>query len=225
MPRPACRGRARAYDTSVWKALLLWLFVRAREVLYDARHRVETRGVITVADLGLTGESVQYEGIVPRTVRAIVAALGPVDGFTFVDLGSGMGRAVLVASEFPFRRIVGVEISPRLHEIASRNVRRYRGRRQCRNIELKRMDAVDYEPEAEDTVFFFNFPFRERLMTQVVATLERSLRAHPRRAFLAFVNPETAHVVERSPAFAPFVTTKYFRIWQGTSAPVAAAAP
>ena len=127
-----------------------------------------------------------------------------------------MGRAVLVASEFPFRRIFCVEIAPELHAIAARNLRRYRGRRRCRDIHLVQLDALSYEPAGEDTVFFFNFPFREAFMTKVIGNLERSLTVHPRRAFLVFVNPETAHVVDRSPAFEPFITDKYFRIWRST---------
>ncbi len=190
------------------------LIVKTRDILYDVRHRVRTRGVVPVAELGLTRDSIQYEGIAPKTLRKTLAALGPVDGYTFVDLGSGMGRAVLVASEFPFRRIVGVEIAPELHAIACRNVRRYRGRQQCRDIHLVQLDALRYEPAREETVFFFNFPFREAFMTRVVGNIERSLETHPRRAFLVFVNPETAHVVDRSPAFAPFITDKYFRIWR-----------
>jgi tRNA G46 methylase TrmB len=38
--------------------------------------------------------------------------------FAFIDMGSGKGRALLVASEFPFARIVGVEISRELSGIA-----------------------------------------------------------------------------------------------------------
>src|SRR5688572_18625524 len=172
------------------------LIVTTRDIVYDARHRVRTRGVVPVTELRLTHDSIQYEGIAPKTLRKALASLAPLDGYTFVDLGSGMGRAVLVASEFPFRRIVGVEIAPELHAIASRNVRRYRGRQQCRDIHLLQLDALRYEPANEETVFFFNFPFREALMTRVIANIERSLLAHPRRAFLVFVNPETAHVID-----------------------------
>jgi|KBSSwiStaDraftv2_1062776.scaffolds.fasta_scaffold17739_9 SAM-dependent methyltransferase len=194
------------------------LIVKTRDLVYDLRHRVRTRGVVPVAQLGLTRDSIQYEGIAPKTLRKALASLGPLDGYTFVDLGSGMGRAVLVASEFPFRRIVGVEIAPELHAIAGRNVRRYRGRQQCRDVQLVQLDALRYDPPSEATVFFFNFPFREAFMTTVVGNIERSLGRHPRRAFLVFVNPETAHVVDRSPAFEPFITDKYFRIWRNTSA-------
>ena len=116
--------------------------VKARSIGYDLRHGVRTRGIVPVSRLGLTDESIQYEGIAPRTLRVTIDALGPVEGFTFIDLGSGMGRAVLVASEFPFRRVVGVEISAELHAIASDNARRYRGRQRCRDVELVHMDAL-----------------------------------------------------------------------------------
>lgn len=46
--------------------------------------------------------------------------------FTFVDLGSGKGRALLMASDYPFRRIVGVELLPALHQIAELNLAQYR---------------------------------------------------------------------------------------------------
>ena len=47
--------------------------------------------------------------------------------------------------------------------IAGCNVRRYRGRQQCRDVQLVQLDALSYEPASEETVFFFNFPFREAL--------------------------------------------------------------
>src|SRR5712691_7133679 len=35
--------------------------------------------------------------------------------FTFIDLGSGKGRVLLLASDYPFRQIVGVELLPALN--------------------------------------------------------------------------------------------------------------
>ena len=45
------------------------LIVKTRDILYDLRHRVRTRGVVPVAELGLTRDSIQYEGIAPKTLR------------------------------------------------------------------------------------------------------------------------------------------------------------
>ena len=65
--------------------------------------------------------------------------------FAFVDMGSGKGRALLVASELPFAKIVGVELSQELHQIAEENVRRYRPESQlCTAFFLHCMNAVEY---------------------------------------------------------------------------------
>src|SRR5947208_15284999 len=38
--------------------------------------------------------------------------------FTFIDLGSGKGRTLLMASDYPFRRILGVELLAGLDQLA-----------------------------------------------------------------------------------------------------------
>jgi hypothetical protein len=66
----------------------------------------------------------QYQPTDPSLFREIVSGLRiEYSEFTFIDLGSGKGRALLLASEFPFRRIVGIELLPELHTIAKQNVR------------------------------------------------------------------------------------------------------
>jgi len=35
--------------------------------------------------------------------------------FTFIDLGAGKGRALLMASDYLFQKIIGVEFMPELH--------------------------------------------------------------------------------------------------------------
>jgi predicted RNA methylase len=41
---------------------------------------------------------------------------------TFVDIGSGKGRALIIAAEYAFKRIIGVEYSPSLATICRRNL-------------------------------------------------------------------------------------------------------
>jgi hypothetical protein len=68
----------------VRKALEL-LITKTRDIFYDIRHRVRTRDVVRVAELGLTRDSIQYEEIVPKTLRKAMVSLAPVDGYTFVE--------------------------------------------------------------------------------------------------------------------------------------------
>ena len=69
--------------------------------------------------------------------------VGPDD--VLIDFGSGMGRVVVLAAKrYPFRRIIGVEISQQMHEIARRNVERNRRHMRCTEIELVNADVIDY---------------------------------------------------------------------------------
>lgn len=91
---------------------------------------------------------------------------------TFVDLGSGKGKALLLAAEHGFKRIVGVEFSPSLHATAQRNIRKYlaRTRRDCK-IESVCMDAADYlMPAGTLVVYFFN-PFQREVVQTVLSQL------------------------------------------------------
>ena len=65
-----------------------------------------------------------YQPVRPNAFNEIVRQLGiEYQHFTFVDFGSGLGRAVLLASEFPFKKVIGVELSPQLTRIAFANVK------------------------------------------------------------------------------------------------------
>jgi len=110
--------------------------------------------------------------------------------YTFIDLGSGKGRTLLMASDYPFRRIVGVELLPSLHEIALQNLREYKSESQrCFALEAICCDAAAFPfPEDPLVIYLFN-PFPESGMRQVVANLEQSLRARPRPVYMLYHNP------------------------------------
>jgi hypothetical protein len=111
--------------------------------------------------------------------------------FVFIDLGSGKGRVLMMASGYPFRRIVGVECLPGLHRIAQENIARYSSeKQQCRQIELLCQDARDFEFPAEPTVLYLFNPFSEPVFAQMLGSLKKSLEANPRPFFIAYRYPE-----------------------------------
>ena len=77
----------------------------------------------------------------------------------FLDYGSGMGRVLVVAGTFPFRRVIGVELSPQLAQIASENVKLARKKMKCCDIQVVVADAAAYEVPADVTFIFFYNPF------------------------------------------------------------------
>ena len=104
----------------------------------------------------------QYQPSEPALFHQILRSLPiALDGFTFIDLGSGKGRTLLMASDYPFRRIVGVEVLAELNEIAQQNIARYSGDQQkCFALESHAGDARDFVFPHEPTVLYLFNPFR-----------------------------------------------------------------
>ncbi|HVA64202.1 MAG TPA: hypothetical protein VNF74_10795 [Terriglobales bacterium] len=139
-------------------------------------------------------------------------------GFTFLDFGSGQGRALLLASDYPFARIVGVEHGLELHQSAERNLARYRSRRQrCPAIESLWADATTWELPLEPTVFYFCEPFQEPLLRRMAERVRASLGAHPRAGYVLYVG-SLAAVWEASGAFATLAAGCESRVyrWRGS---------
>ncbi len=116
---------------------------RYGDIDYDFEHSVDTTWATVSLRTRLREllSGGQYQPSEPVLFHEILNSMPvAVDGFTFVDLGSGKGRTLLMASEYPFRRIIGVEILVELNKIAQQNIVRYRSERQkCFAIEVTRL--------------------------------------------------------------------------------------
>ncbi len=119
--------------------------------------------------------------------------------FVFIDLGSGKGRTLLMASDYPFRKIIGVELLPELNQIAQGNLRKYSSPNQkCRALESLCGDACEFEFPAEPIVLYLFNPVSESGLARIIGNLERSLAAKPRRVLVLYHNPEHEHVLAGS---------------------------
>ena len=179
------------------RSLRAVLYARRQERAegFDRRYGTDTDRRITCADLRAEGPDVpplwRYWPTLQRPFRRLLGAADVrAEEFVFVDLGSGKGRVLLLASDLPFLRIVGVELSPALHAVAMRNLRAYRSPRQrCTRFELVLTDAADYQPPVENLLVYLFQPFPRETLAAVLANLERSLAQHPRRVLIAYLNP------------------------------------
>jgi predicted RNA methylase len=129
-----------------------------------------------------------YFATEPWLFEQIMQAL-PADlrEFTFVDLGSGKGRALLMASDYPFRSILGVDFLSDLHHTAKKNIENYSSeRQQCKQIESINLDARDFVFPAEPLVVYMFNSFPEPVLAEVLENLRRSVEQNPRRAYVAY---------------------------------------
>lgn len=120
-----------------------------------------------------------------------------------VDFGSGKGGALITLSRYPFARIAGVEISPRLVVIARRNLDKLR----IGNVSMYVCDAAEFTALDEYNWFYFFSPFPSAVMSAVIRNICSSLAHNPRKATIIYFNPECHDAVITD---SPFVKINEF---------------
>lgn len=144
---------------------------------FDRKFGVETRLNVGLRRLRSKSDSVGYEAIHPLL---FARALPFVPRHTFVDLGCGKGRALILAHNSGFRDLIGVEISHSLAKAAARNTRKLGIESQ-----IVQSDAAAYQfPDRPIVLFMYN-PFGIPTMQAVIRNLARN--RHP--VHVIYVNP------------------------------------
>jgi len=195
---------------------------RRRVVAFDKQFGVDTIGVVHQTDLIIHNpnqiHAASYEASDPKYFRdAISSLMLDYQRFSFIDFGSGKGRAILLATEFPFKRITGVELSEKLHRVAQDNISRFKSTiSKCTDVESICMDAVDYPLPNECLVCYFYNPFDSILMAQVISNIQKSYLQNPREIFIVYYNPKEAHIMDRTECFKKTNAIGLVSIWQTT---------
>jgi hypothetical protein len=182
---------------------------------FDLTRRVHT-GVAHESP-GAAADYFPYLPTRPSKVRKVLRDL-PINAYreySFIDLGSGKGRVLLVAAERPFHLIQGIEYDAALHHQAEQNIRGYiESKKPGSRIESQNMDAMDYcFPPGNLVVFLFN-PFGPRVLNRVLGNLVASLESSPRIIFLTLVNPVPTAVVSRMECFHLYKQTRGYCIYR-----------
>ena len=181
--------------------------IRRVEEQYEKRFGIQTSGQIHLEALGINDpDAVLY---VPASYPGFFNAMkhvGKTDG-AFVDYGSGLGRILVCASTLGFKRITGVEFAQELVDRAKRNLERA-GVHARSHVEIVCTNAAAWQVPSDVTVFHFYNPFRKRTLRTVVANIARSLREHPRQAWILFAFPWEMEPLMRSGEVIPLAWQK-----------------
>jgi SAM-dependent methyltransferase len=173
---------------------------------FDEERGIETTDWVRVPALDTDSPNrelaVRYQPSSVDEVEHLLSKL-PVDpaGFTFVDFGAGKGRVLLLAAERGFERVIGVEFSASLVEVAQKNVASL-GERAGR-VSVVHMDATEFDPPPDPLVLYFFNPFQPPVLRQVLSRIRRSLDASPRPAYVVLTGPPASAAVVEELAFEP----------------------
>jgi SAM-dependent methyltransferase len=145
---------------------------------------------LTSLDFFQTGsDSWPYEGCQWPALRHALNELNPTDSDVFVDLGSGKGKALLMAGLLPYQRVVGVELDAAIAECAQRNLERARPRLKAAVVDSEISNAAEWPiPENASTIFMFN-PFFGDTFRKVASRIFDSYDRNPRRLHIVYEHP------------------------------------
>lgn len=110
-------------------------------------------------------------------------------GGTFVDLGSGKGKALLIAGMFPYQRVVGVEIDSELAMEARRNIERLRRKPRAGMIECVTASVVDWKIPDDASLVFMSNPFFGETFRQAMGNVFASYDKNPREMHIVYMFP------------------------------------
>jgi len=168
-----------------------------RNAWWSARNRiadlVRDRGLDTTGieyrGEHLHGERVRYEPSGWSYLQRALPRESVAPDEVFLDYGSGKGRIVYQAARYPFARVIGVEVSEELNEVARANIERKRRKLACGDVELVTADAAGFDVPDEVTVAYLFYPFVGDTFRAVMGKLVESLERRPRRVRLIYVCP------------------------------------
>ena len=118
----------------------------------------------------------------------------------FMDYGSGLGRVLILAATYPFKKVIGIELVERFNVVAATNFEKCRNKLKCKELQLLTVDAASYRPPNDVTVFYFYNPFRYPVLKRVLDNIYDTLIENPRSVTLIFRHPVTlARILEKLP--------------------------
>jgi len=122
----------------------------------------------------------------------------PYQTSTYIDFGCGKGLSLVYAYELGFKKVIGVEFSPKLAQTALTNLQKFSNHKGGKvDFEITNIDASQYEiPSTADCFYFFN-PFDAFILDKVMQNILKSLELNPRKILIVYINAIHNKVIEK----------------------------
>jgi SAM-dependent methyltransferase len=174
---------------------------------FDLRYGTSTSGWIPRNKLITRSNNIhhsgRYQATKVRPFRKLMKLLSFPENSILIDVGCGKGKVLMMASEYGFKKILGVEFSPDLCAIARNNIDVYRKRRSgpVADIEVVESDIIDYDLRGEENVFYLYNPFDDVILGRLIKNIEQSVKKRPRKIWLIYHTPRYTDIIEREKFF------------------------
>ena len=201
-----------------WRFSPLNIFEKFERHSFDLRYGTDTQNDVSLLDLRIDSPNkihgIRYHATPPFSFRRVLKKINiDFSDYTFIDFGSGKGRTLLVASDFPFKRIVGVEFGEELHRCALSNIEKYKSTHNCQ-VKSIHADATQFRlPEGNLVIYFFN-PFDDVILRQVLSNIKRAARSHATRVFIVYLYLQNKNVFHETGDFVSLFNWHKFNVFE-----------
>jgi hypothetical protein len=191
-----------------YREFLLWLHANVLDSGIERLFFVPTKGQVPLPGLTVRGNNRasghDYKPTPYLIFKWALAAIEDEDisRLSFVDYGAGKGRVMLLASQYPFTAVGGIEFAEELHDNATMNIAQFpRSRMKCRNVECALDDVVNIKPlDGEGVHYFFN-PFTPAIFAEVLRGIVASYHARPRRLYVVLIDMDAGELMHKTGVF------------------------
>jgi SAM-dependent methyltransferase len=191
---------------------------------FDRKYGTDTSGILHPDTLAIQDSLARKEANVylasPEKVTTWMLKRLPINhaDYSFVDFGCGKGRVLLVASQFPFRQVLGVEIAEQLVAVARSNIAQFAvtGRPSCKKVTVVQADVRSVVLPPGDLVLHFYSPFKEKILDEVLGHIEKVLTVSGAQAFIPYLCPTGAEI-DIEPVFQQHPTFHQYAYYQSPS--------
>jgi len=161
---------------------------------FDIKYSLDTSSFKFMHELEIESENKEY-GIVYmptdyQIFRNVFKKLNcNFEKFTFVDFGCGKGKVLLLASDYGFKKLKGIEFSKELCDICTHNINKFQKRKKELNIQVIFNDCAEYNIDPEDNFFYFYNPFESVVFKRVLDNIDQSILKYKRKVFIVYIKP------------------------------------
>ena len=214
------------------KEVALYLLSQRPEDDFDEKYHVTTSG----CDEGPSASSITDE-----TARAFSVGYAPTrecvmrhilnnalrktntEEYSFVDLGCGKGRTLIIAAQFPFQEVVGVELSPLHYQVAADNIERYRllgSSMRCKSLRAVCANAAEFVFPSTNLLIYMYRPFLGPVFKSVLDKLYGFHAATGHQVLVAYSCPVEQDFLEQHGGFVKrkeyqVISTDYsWNLWE-----------
>ncbi len=185
------------------KKSILAVYSLLYDLYYDLKHGYDTYSWVPVEEFDVEDSQKEHAVIYQATrvipLRRLFKKLNIPKEYSFIDIGCGKGRVLLIAAEYGFEEVKGIEFSANLSAIANENISKYKTKtRSQAHFDVITIDAADYKfNDIEDVFFLFN-PFDEVILKKVLDNICESLKEHNRSVWMIYANAVHRELIEKT---------------------------